>query len=70
MTVPREDRLVRFYIPLAETESEEGFDGANFTPEKMVEQARKVLEPYMLDFEVCDWPSVYTVSGDCSNMVC
>ncbi len=64
MTLPREDRLVRFYIQLAETESEEDFDGAAFTPEKMVAQARKVLEPYTLDFEICDWHSVYTVSED------
>lgn len=68
MTLPREDRLVRFYIQLAETESEEDFDGAAFTPEKMLEQARKVLEPYTLDFEVCDWHSIYTVSGDRSSM--
>ena len=64
MTLPREDRLVRFYIQLAETGSGEDFDGAAFTPEKMVEQARKVLEPYTLDFEICDWHSVYTVSED------
>ncbi|GAB7331430.1 hypothetical protein MBLNU13_g02848t1 [Cladosporium sp. NU13] len=51
MTVPREERLVRVYVQLAETESEEGFDGDAFKPEKMVEQARKVLEPYTLDFE-------------------
>jgi len=68
MTVPREDRLVRFYIQLAETESEEDFDGDAFTPEKMVEQARKVLEPYTLNFEVCDWHSIYTVSGDRLSM--
>lgn len=68
MTVPREDRLVRFHIQLRETESEEYFDGAVFTPEKMLEQARKVLEAYTLDFEVCDWHSTYTVSGDRSDM--
>lgn len=45
MTVPREDRLVRFYIQLAETESEADFDGDAFTPENTVEQARRVLEP-------------------------
>ena len=36
MTVPREDRLVRFYIQLAETESEEDLDGETITPEKTV----------------------------------
>jgi phenol 2-monooxygenase len=68
MTVPREDRLVRFYIQLRETEFEKDFDGAAFTDEKMVEQARKVLEPYTHDFEVCDWHSIYTVSRDRSNV--
>lgn len=68
MTFPREDRLVRFYIQLAETESEEHVVGASSTPEKMVEQARNVLEPYTLDFEVCDWHSIYTVGGVLSSM--
>ena len=62
--MPREDRLVRFYIQLAETESEDDFDCDAFTPEKMVDQARKVFEPYTLDFEGCDWHSIYTVSRD------
>lgn len=68
MTVPRENRLVHFYIQLAETESEDDFDGNAFTPEKTVEQARKALEPYALDFEMCDLHSIYTVSGDRLSM--
>ena len=64
----REDRLVRFYIQLAEIESEDDFDGDAFTPTKTVEQARKVLEPYTLDFEMYDWHSIYTVSGDRLSM--
>jgi phenol 2-monooxygenase len=69
MTLPREDRLVRFYIQLAKTESEEDFEGSAITPEKMVEQARKVLEPHTIDFEVCNCHSIYTVSGACSPII-
>lgn len=60
MTVPREDRLVRSYNHLAETESEENFDGDAIKPEKMVEQAQNVLEPYTFDYEVHDWRLIYT----------
>lgn len=52
--------MLRSYNQLAETESEEDVDRDAIKPEKTVEQAQKVLEPYTLGYEVHDWRSIYT----------
>ncbi|KIW67465.1 hypothetical protein PV04_06714 [Phialophora macrospora] len=47
MTFPREDRLVRFYVPLAETGSEgDDFDTSKVTPEMIAEKASQILFPF------------------------
>lgn len=63
MTVPRENRLARLYVQLNETSDDEPFDGSKVTLEEMAKHAREIFEPYAMDFEVCDWHSVYTVSS-------
>ncbi|EXJ90618.1 hypothetical protein A1O1_03721 [Capronia coronata CBS 617.96] len=60
MTFPREGRLVRFYVQLAETEGEE-FDKTKITPDMIVQRASQILSPYKLDYDYCDWWSVYMV---------
>jgi phenol 2-monooxygenase len=67
MTFPREDRLVRFYVQLAETGSEgDDFDTSKVTPEMIAEKASQILNPYKLSYEHCDWWSVYTVGQQCA----
>ncbi|OAL20985.1 hypothetical protein AYO22_08405 [Fonsecaea multimorphosa] len=67
MTVPRENRLVRFYIQLAETGSEgDDFDTAKVTLEMIAQKAAKILSPFHLRYEYCDWWSVYTVGQQCA----
>jgi len=62
MTIPREGRLVRLYVQLAETGSEgDGLNTSDITPEMIVETASKILSPYKLSYSHCDWWSVYTV---------
>ena len=62
MTVPREGRFVRLYVQLAETDRRHGdFDRNSVTPQTILDRARPILAPYTLDFNVCDWQSVYTV---------
>lgn len=64
MTVPREDRLVRLYVQLEQTEAGESpIKPEEATPEKILEFAKPIFSPYNLDFDVCDWYSIYTVSG-------
>ncbi|KAH9821440.1 phenol 2-monooxygenase [Teratosphaeria destructans] len=61
MTVPRENRLVRLYVQMGETATDEKFDRSSVTAEKILAKAREAFHPYTLDFRICDWQSVYTV---------
>jgi len=62
MTLPRENGLVRFYVQLAESSVAWGdFDGSKVTPDDIIKIARKIMHPYSLDYDYCDWFSVYTV---------
>lgn len=63
MTVPRGDRLVRLYVQLDTTqEGESPIHPEEVTPAKILEYAKPIFEPYGMDFKVCDWFSIYTVS--------
>jgi len=65
MTLPRENRLVRFYVQLAETTTQNvGFDRSAVTAQAIIDRARSIMKPYKLDFNTCDWFSVYTVRPD------
>ncbi|KIW91339.1 uncharacterized protein Z519_08235 [Cladophialophora bantiana CBS 173.52] len=67
MTFPRENRLVRFYVQLAETGSErDDFDTDKVTIEMIAEKAATILSPWSLKYEHCDWWSVYTVGQQCA----
>lgn len=61
MTVPRENRLVRFYIHLRDLE-ESSTEHPDFSPEALVEMAKKIMRPYNLTYKHCDWWSIYSVS--------
>ncbi|KAI4849914.1 phenol 2-monooxygenase [Aureobasidium sp. EXF-8845] len=62
MTLPREAGLVRFYVQLGEPSAEEtDFDRSKVTPDDIIKIARKIMQPYTLDYSHCDWFSVYTV---------
>jgi phenol 2-monooxygenase len=62
MTLPREAGLVRFYVQLGESSAKEtDFDRSKVTPDDILRIARKIMQPYTLDYNHCDWFSVYTV---------
>jgi phenol 2-monooxygenase len=62
MTLPRENGLVRFYVQLGESSVRgSDLDRSKVTPDDIVKIARKILQPYTLDYNHCDWFSVYTV---------
>lgn len=68
MTLPRENGLVRFYVQLAESSVAWGdFDGSKVTPDDIIKIARKIMHPYSLDYDHCDWFSVYTVGQRLAN---
>lgn len=63
MTFPRENKLIRLYIQLSEESSRanEKFDRSKASPQSMLMIAQRILAPYTLDYEICDWWSVYQV---------
>jgi hypothetical protein len=64
MTLPREGRLVRCYVQLAETgDGEESFDTKKISFEDILDKAQKIFSPFQLQSAACEWWSVYTVSA-------
>lgn len=62
MQLPRENRLVRLYIQLiGDKELEEQHVHDSETPRRLLRIAQKTYEPYRLDYEHCDWWSLYRV---------
>ena len=62
MTLPRENGLVRFYVQLEQSSAIGGdFDRSKVSPDDILKIARKIMHPYTLAYNHCDWFSVYTV---------
>ncbi|BEJ18231.1 hypothetical protein CspHIS471_0705080 [Cutaneotrichosporon sp. HIS471] len=62
MIIPREDKLVRFYIQMQERAGQGGrVDRSQFTPEKIVDSARKIMAPYYLNYSRMDWFTAYHI---------
>ena len=62
MTVPRERRLVRFYIQMDDMSKTGTPDRSRINPESMLKAAQDIMAPYTLQFKYCEWWSVYQVS--------
>lgn len=60
MTVPRENRLVRFYIHLRELK-DGSTEHPDYSARALVETAKKIMNPYNLTYNSCDWWSIYPV---------
>lgn len=62
MVIPREKGLVRLYIQLNEVEREVGsMERSGVGPEMILQSAQKILSPYQLRYNYCDWWTVYQV---------
>ncbi|KAI9896356.1 hypothetical protein N3K66_008528 [Trichothecium roseum] len=63
MVIPRENRLVRLYIQLKEVAPDASgrADRSKITPESIFGAAQKILSPYKLDYEYCDWWTAYQI---------
>jgi hypothetical protein len=64
MVIPRERRLVRLYIQLADVRVGKGerFDRPSVTPDMIFRAAQKILHPYSIAYEYCEWWTIYQVS--------
>lgn len=62
MIIPREDGLVRFYVQLqARAKQGERVDRTAFTPEVVIENAKKIFHPYSFDVSRLDWFTAYHI---------
>lgn len=69
MVIPRENKLVRFYIQLTEVDSEEGkqFDRSKINPEMILKAAQKIMKPYTLSYHYIDWWTAYQIGQRVSD---
>ncbi|KAK2760613.1 FAD monooxygenase [Colletotrichum kahawae] len=63
MVIPRENKLVRLYIQLKEisTDVSGRADRSKITPEIIFGAAQKILSPYKIEYEYCDWWTAYQI---------
>lgn len=63
MVIPRENKLVRLYIQLKEVAPDASgrADRSKITPELIFGAAKKIIQPYKLDYEYCDWWTAYQI---------
>jgi hypothetical protein len=63
MVIPRENKLVRFYIQLTEIKPDASgrADRSQITPETIIKAAQKIIAPYSLTYDYCDWFTAYQI---------
>jgi phenol 2-monooxygenase len=63
MVIPRENKLVRLYIQLTEIKPDASgrADRSKITPETIIKAAQKIISPYNLTYEYCDWWTAYQI---------
>ncbi|KAK1639576.1 FAD binding domain-containing protein [Colletotrichum phormii] len=67
MVIPREDNMVRLYIQIASS-TDPDFDPRKTASEKEVqESAKRILEPYSIEWERTEWYSVYPIGQGISD---
>lgn len=68
MVIPRERRLVRLYIQLKEIEVVgQQVDRSQITPEMILKAAQKIMSPYKLTYDYCEWWTAYQVGTESTN---
>ncbi|KAI0135944.1 putative phenol 2-monooxygenase [Hypoxylon sp. NC0597] len=63
MIIPRENKMVRLYIQLKEVTPDASgrADRSKITPDLILRAAQKILSPYKIDYEYCDWWTAYQI---------
>jgi phenol 2-monooxygenase (NADPH) len=63
MVIPRENKLVRLYIQLKEIvpDATGRADKSKINPEVIFSAAQKIISPFKIDYEYCDWWTAYQV---------
>lgn len=62
MVIPREKGLVRLYIQLNEVQKGRRLvERSEINPEMILRSAQRIMSPYQLTYEYCDWWTAYQV---------
>ena len=63
MVIPRENKLVRLYIQLTEIKPDSSgrADRSQITPTTIIEAAQRIIAPYHLTYQYCDWWTAYQI---------
>lgn len=68
MVIPRERKLVRLYIQLKEIEVVgQQVDRSQITSEMILEAAQKIMSPYTLTYDYCEWWTAYQVGTESTH---
>lgn len=64
MVIPRERKLVRLYVQMQDVERDVNgrVDRNKVTPELLLASAQRIMSPYTLEIESCDWFTCYQVN--------
>ncbi|KAF2094900.1 hypothetical protein NA57DRAFT_45983 [Rhizodiscina lignyota] len=61
MVIPREDNMVRLYIQIASSTDPDWNPRKSATEQEVQDHARKILQPYYIEWDRVEWYSVYPI---------
>ncbi|MCJ1358089.1 MAG: hypothetical protein MMC33_008087 [Icmadophila ericetorum] len=68
MVIPRERKLVRLYIQLTDlNKAGQHIDRSKISPDMILQAAQKIMRPYKLTYEYCDWWTAYQIGQRVGN---
>lgn len=67
MVIPRENNMVRLYIQIASSTDPDWNPRKTATAEQVQESAKKILQPYSIEWERVEWYSVYPIGQGLSD---
>ncbi|KAI0871593.1 FAD binding domain-containing protein [Hypoxylon argillaceum] len=67
MVIPRENRMVRLYIQIASSTDPDWNPRKTATAEEVQASAKKIIQPYSIEWERVEWYSVYPIGQGISD---
>ncbi|GKT57291.1 LOW QUALITY PROTEIN: FAD binding domain-containing protein [Colletotrichum tofieldiae] len=67
MVIPREDNMVRLYIQIASSTDPDFDPRKTATEQEVQESAKRILQPYSIEWERTEWYSVYPIGQGISD---
>ncbi|KAK3989584.1 putative monooxygenase [Cladorrhinum sp. PSN332] len=67
MVIPREDNMVRLYIQIASSTDPDFHPRKTATVEEVQASAKRILQPYSIEWERVEWYSVYPIGQGISD---